>query len=76
MIKNTFARYLTMLAVGGSILGGAAIGLAGMAGAATVTPPAGPGYSYAPTVKAHSAPTQMPGAHNHHGVWHIQSRAK
>ena len=57
MIKNVFARYLTMLVVGGSILGGAAVGLAGMASAATTTQPTGPGYSYAPSVKAHPAPT-------------------
>ena len=77
MIENVFARYLTMLVVGGSILGGAAVGLAGMAGAATTaTEPTGPGYSYAPSVKAHPAPTQQPGWHNHHGVWHIQSLGK
>jgi hypothetical protein len=34
MIKNVFARYLVLLFVGGSALGGAAVGLAGLAGAA------------------------------------------
>ena len=29
MIKNVFARYLVLLTVGGSLLGGAAVGLAG-----------------------------------------------
>ncbi len=76
MMKNVFARYLTMLVVGGSILGGAAVGLAGMASAATPTEPTGPGYEYAPSVKAHPAPNQAPGWHNHHGVWHIQSLGK
>jgi len=76
MIKNVFARYLAMLVVGGSILGGAAVGLAGMANAATVTQPTGPGYSYAPTVKAHPAPDQKPGWRHHHGVWHIHGLDK
>ena len=73
MIKNVFARYLVLLTVGGSLLGGAAVGLAGMASAATTNGAAGPGYSYAPSVKAKSAPTQKPGWHNHHGVWHINA---
>ena len=49
MIKNVFARYLVLLTVGGSLLGGAALGLAGMANAAVSTNGAtGPGYSYVP----------------------------
>ena len=67
MIKNVFARYLVLLTVGGSLLGGAAVGLAGMASAATTNGATGPGYSYAPSVKA------KPGWHNHHGVWHINA---
>ncbi len=75
MIKNVFARYLVMLTVGGSLLGGAAVGLAGLANAATTeTGPTGPGYSYAPSVKAHPAPNQKPGWHNHHGVWHVNAQ--
>jgi hypothetical protein len=73
MIKNVFARYLVLLTVGGSLLGGAAVGLAGMASAATPTSPTGPGYSYAPSAKAKPAPTQKPGWYNHHGVWHINA---
>jgi hypothetical protein len=68
MIKNVFARYLVLLTVGGSLLGGAAVGLAGMANATT---PTGPGYKYHPSVKAAPAPEAKPGWHNHHGVWHI-----
>jgi hypothetical protein len=71
MIKNAFARYLVLLTVGGSLLGGAAVGLAGMASAATPTGPGGPGYSYAPTVKAKPAPEAKPGWRAHHGIWHI-----
>ena len=74
MIKNVFARYLAMLLIGGALIGGAAVALAGMASAAPVTQPrTGSGYNYAPTVKAHPAPTQQPGWRNHHGVWHIKS---
>ena len=73
MIKNVFARYLVLLTVGGSLLGGAAVGLAGMANAATPTEPTGPGHSYSPSVKAHPAPSQKPGWHNHHGIWHIDA---
>ena len=74
MIKNVFARYLVLLTVGGSLLGGAAVGLAGMANAGTTANGAtGPGYSYSPSVKAKPAPTQKPGWHNHHGVWHINA---
>jgi hypothetical protein len=47
MIKNVFARYLVLLTVGGSLLGGAAVGLASMANATTTNAPSGPGYSYA-----------------------------
>jgi hypothetical protein len=68
MMKNVFARYLAMLVVGGSLIGGAAVGLAGMASAATATEPTGPGYSYAPSVKAQPAPdhTLSPGwCHRH-----------
>ncbi len=73
MIKNTFARYLTLLFVGGSAIGGAAIGLAGMASAAAPTEPSGPGHSYAPSVKAKPAPEATPGWRNHKGIWHINA---
>jgi hypothetical protein len=72
MIKNVFARYLVLLTIGGSLLGGAAVGLAGMASAATATNgPTGPGYSYAPSVKAKPAPEAKPGWHNHKGIAHV-----
>ena len=73
MTKNTIARYIALPIVSAGIFGGAALGLAGMANAATPTEPHGPGYSYAPSVKAHPAPTQKPGWHNHHGIWHIDA---
>jgi hypothetical protein len=73
MIKNVFARYLALLLIGGALIGGAAVALAGMASAQTTSTS---GYNYAPTVKVHAAPTQQPGWHHHHGVWHIESLAK
>ena len=73
MMKNVFARYLVLLTVGGSLLGGAAVGLAGMASAATTNGATGPGYSYAPSVKAKPAPEAKPGWHNHHGIWQVES---
>ena len=69
-----FARYIALPIVSAGIFGGAALGLAGMANAAATTNGAtGPGYSYSPSVKAKPAPTQKPGWHNHHGVWHINA---
>jgi hypothetical protein len=72
MTKNIIAR-IALPVVSAGILSGAALGLAGMANAATVTTPTGPGYHYAPGTKAQPAPTQKPGWHNHHGVWHINA---
>lgn len=71
MTKNTITRYIALPIVSAGILGGAALGLAGMANAATTA--TGPGYSYAPSVKAQPAPTQKPGWHSHHGVWHVNA---
>ena len=73
MTNNMIARYIALPIVSAGILGGAALGLAGMANAATPTGPSGPGYSYSPSVKAHPAPEAKPGWHNHHGVWHINA---
>jgi hypothetical protein len=66
------ARTFALSVVSAGIVGTAALGMAGMANAATQTQPSGPGYSYAPTVKAHPAPEAMPGWHGHHGVNHIE----
>jgi hypothetical protein len=70
-IARTFARYIALPVVSAGIIGGAALGLAGMASAATSTEPTGPGYSYAPSVTAHPAPDAVPGHHWHHGVHHL-----
>jgi hypothetical protein len=74
-IARNFARFVAVPAV----LGGAAIGLAGMANATpnpatptTTTPaPSGPGYQYYPDTYATPAPTQLPGWNNHHGPGHM-----
>jgi hypothetical protein len=72
MTKNIIAR-IALPVVSAGILGGAALGMAGMANASTVANSTGPGYSYSPSTKAHPAPTQKPGWHNHHGVWHVNA---
>jgi hypothetical protein len=56
-----------------AIVGSAALGFAGLAGAQTVggQAPTGPGYSYSPDTHAKPAPTAKPGWHNHHGITHI-----
>jgi hypothetical protein len=71
MIK--IARIVALPIVSAGILGGAALGLAGMANAQTVgsQAPTGPGYSYSPQTHAHPAPTAKPGWHNNHGPAYI-----
>ncbi len=68
----TVARYFALPIVSAGIIGGAALGMAGMANAAPQNQPTRPGHSYAPSVKAHPAPEAMPGWHNHHGVNHVE----
>jgi hypothetical protein len=74
MTNTTFtariARYIALPIVSAGIIGGAALGMAGMANAATMTDP---GHSYSPAVKAHPAPSAAPGWHNHHGMRHIEN---
>jgi hypothetical protein len=70
--SRKFARYFAMPLVSAGIIGGAALGLAGMANAATMSDPHS-GNMTTPSVKAHPAPESQPGWHGHHGVWHIQN---
>ena len=72
MKNNMIARYIALPLVSAGILGGAALGLAGMANAAAPTGPTGPGYSYSPSTKAAPAADAKPGWHNHKGVHHIE----
>jgi hypothetical protein len=69
---RTFARYFALPIVSAGIIGGAALGVAGMANATTQTQPTGLGYSYAPSVKAQPAPEAKPGWRNHRGVTHVE----
>lgn len=64
------ARIVALPILSAGILGGAALGLAGMASAQNQAP-TGPGYSYSPDSYAKPAPTQQPGWHAHHGPQHI-----
>jgi ABC-type phosphate transport system permease subunit len=64
-------RRLALPVASAGIIGGAALGMAGMANAATPTQPTGPGYSYAPSVKAHPAPEAQAGARWHKGSHHL-----
>jgi hypothetical protein len=72
-MTTNIARTFALSVVSAGIIGGAALGMAGMANAATPTQPTGPGHSYAPVVKAHPAPQAQPGWHAHHGVWRVQA---
>ena len=67
---STIARYFALPIVSAGIIGGAALGLAGAANAATtdVRPPA---VVATPDTKAHPAPEAQPGWYWHHGVHHL-----
>lgn len=71
-ITARIARFIALPMVSAGIIGGAALGMAGMASAATMVDNTGPNYT-APAVKAHPAPSSAPGWYNHHGVHHIEN---
>jgi hypothetical protein len=67
-ITRTIARF-ALPVVSAGLIGGAALGMAGIANAANPTDPIGPGYKYVPSVTAPpaaSAPTY------HHGVARVE----
>jgi hypothetical protein len=68
---SRFARYIALPIVSAGIIGGAALGLADAANAATtdVRPPS---IVATPNVKAHPAPDAMPGWRWHHGIHRLQ----
>lgn len=72
MIARNFARYIAFPVM----IGGAALGLAGMANATSSggQAPSGPGHSYSPTTHAHPAAISHPGWQNHHGPQKIANR--
>jgi len=72
MTTNRFARYIALPAISAGILGGAALGLAGMANAGTYPthdPSPRPGIVVTPNVKAQPPVLVYPGGqwHRHHG---------
>jgi hypothetical protein len=70
---RSFTRYIALPAISVGILGGAALGMAGMANAATsVGSDPWPVIVATPQVRAHPAPEAQPGWHGHHGVNHIE----
>jgi len=71
MKNNTFAKTIARIALP-LVIGGAALGMAGVA-SAQGTDPVGPGYQYAPATTAHPAPEAKPGWRNHHGVTHVET---
>jgi hypothetical protein len=68
--SRRFARYFALPIVSAGIIGAAALGLAGTAGAAT-TDVQQPNIVATPGVQAHPAPDAMPGHIWHHGMWHL-----
>ena len=77
-IARNFARYIALPAMAAGTIGAAALGLAGMANAATTgQSPTGPGYSYSPDTYAKPAPSAKPGWHGNHGparIANLQTR--
>jgi hypothetical protein len=68
--NTRIARFIALPIMSAGIIGGAALGMAGMANAAPSTTPSGPGYSYAPSVKAKPA---AQGQHRLHGVARVEA---
>jgi len=71
-MTNNIARYIALPIVSAGILGGAALGLAGMANAAVTTTQHGSNTTIVttPDTYAKPAPTALPGWRFHHGIGH------
>ncbi len=67
MKNNTFAKTVARIALP-LVIGGVALGMAGIANAQTQEP-VGPGYQYAPTTTVHPAPHAPT---THHGVGRVE----
>ena len=72
MNSTRFARYFALPIVSAGIIGGAALGLAGAANAATTDDVRPPDMVATPDVMAHPAPQAAPGAHWHHGIYQVE----
>jgi hypothetical protein len=69
-IARSFARYIALPVVSAGIIGGAALGLAGMASAATSVTETSTGTAIvaSPDTYAKPAPSALPGWRHHHGI--------
>ncbi len=69
---NSFTRSIVLPIISAGILGGAALGLAGMANAEATTTETSTGSAIvaSPDTYARPAPSAMPGWRHHHGVGH------
>jgi hypothetical protein len=72
-MNANIARYIALPIVSAGILGGAALGLAGMASAATTVNQIGSNTQIvtSPDTFAKPAPNAIPGWHHHHGIGHL-----
>jgi hypothetical protein len=66
-----FARFALPI-VSAGLIGGAALGFAGAANAATYSQPQ-PNIVATPSIKAHPAPSALPGTHHHDRIAHIMN---
>lgn len=69
-IARSFARYIALPVISAGFIGGAALGLAGMANASTVTTETSTGTAIvtSPDTHAKPAPSALPGWSHHHGA--------
>jgi hypothetical protein len=69
-IARSFARYIALSVVSAGVIGGAAVGLAGMAHASTTINQNGSSVSIvtSPDTYAKPAPNAIPGWYYHHGI--------
>ena len=72
MNTTRFARYFALPVISAGIIGGAALGLAGAAGASTTEDVRPPHIVATPDVKAHPAPEVMPGRYWHRGIHQLE----
>ncbi len=69
-MNANIARFIAIPAVSAGVLGGAALGLAGMANAATTITDHSTGSAIvaSPDTHARPAPSALPGWRHHHGI--------
>ena len=69
-MNANITRYIALPIASAGILGGVALGLAGMASAATTVNQNGPSVSIvtSPDTHAQPAPNALPGWYHHHGI--------